>query len=494
MLTNPTSANHTQKYLRIKLAVIAFFFFLFSSVSIVNHYLFRTAAYDLGIYNNVIYSYAHFELNHTPIQHPEVFHILSDHFEPVLFLFSPLYWIFGTYTLLWVQIVLIIAGGIGMMKFVRVYTGNEKLAVLALAHFYTIWGIYSALAFDFHNNITAAMMVPWLLYFFQLGNRRGAVLFFILMLISKENMALYASFVALGLALFYRKEPGRRSLGLLLFGAGIIYFVVIVQWVIPSFVSGEQKYIYTKMYAALGTSKGEIMQTLLTRPLYLLKLVFQNHLGDSQFDGIKAELHSMILLSGGILMLYRPAFIVMLIPIYAQKLFISDYTRWGINYHYSIEFVPVICAASFVAIAAIKKESLQLVAASIIVSASLYVNIQKMDRRVSLWYNSDQVRFYQAGHYRQSFDVAAMHRNLQTLIPANAAVSASSPLVPHLAMREKIYQYPYVNDAEYIALLPSCSGYPLRPEELAQHVLDLKSDTTKTLFFDDGELVVFKVK
>ncbi|MES2779098.1 MAG: DUF2079 domain-containing protein [Bacteroidota bacterium] len=494
MLVNPILENRIGKYAPVKLGIIFFFFLIYASISIVNHYLFRTAAYDLGIYNNAIYSYAHFSMNYTPIQHPEVHHILSDHFEPVLFLFSPLYWIFGTYTLLWVQILLIIAGGIGMMKFVRVYTQNEKLAVFALAHFYTIWGIYSALAFDFHNNITAAMMVPWLMYYFHQRKWKGAILFFVLMLISKENMALYASFVALGLALFYWKEKVSRNMGLMLFGVGIMYFVVMVQWVIPSFVTGEQKYIYTKMYAALGNTKGEIIQTLLTRPLYLMQLIFQNHLGDAQYDGIKAELHYMILISGGILMLYRPAFIVMLIPIYAQKLFISDYTRWGINYHYSIEFVPIICTASFVAIAAIKKEKWQLVAAGIVVAASLFANIQKMDRRVSLWYNREHIRFYQKGHYQQSFDVKAMHHHIQTVIPAKAKVSASSPLCPHLAMRETIYQYPYVNDADYIALMPSCSGYPLRPEELAQHVLDLKSDTTKTVVFDDGELVVFKVK
>jgi uncharacterized membrane protein len=268
------------------------------------------------------------------------------------------------------------------------------------------------LAFDFHNNVTAAMMVPWLFYYFHQRKWKIVILCFVVMLISKENMALYASFVALGLALFYRKEKSARNMGLVLFGFGIVYFVLIVQWVIPSFVTGEQKYIYTRMYAALGSTNGEIIQTLLTRPLYLIQLLFENHLGDAQYDGIKGELHYMVLLSGGILMLYRPAFVVMLIPIYAQKLFISDYTRWGINYHYSIEFVPVICAASFVAIAAVKKESLQWVASGIVIAASLFVNIQKMDKRVSLWYNRENMRFYQMRHYQQAFDVNAMHRNL----------------------------------------------------------------------------------
>ena len=224
-MLKPKLGDRTNQYTLLKAGIILFFFLLFSSISIVNHYMFRTGAYDLGIYNNAIYSYAHFVMNHTPIQQPYVNHISSEHFELVLFIFSPLYWLFGTYTLLWVQIGMILLGGIGIMKFVKEYTQNEKLSVFALAHFYTIWGIYSALSFDFHNNITAAMLMPWLLYYFHQRKWRGVVLFFVLMLISKENMALYASFVALGLGLFYWKEKVARRVGLLLFSVGICYLL-----------------------------------------------------------------------------------------------------------------------------------------------------------------------------------------------------------------------------------------------------------------------------
>ena len=66
--------------------IISTFTFIFCSISIVNHYLFRTEAFDLGVYNNMIYSYSHFKFNYTTIQQPNVWHAFSDHFEPIFFL------------------------------------------------------------------------------------------------------------------------------------------------------------------------------------------------------------------------------------------------------------------------------------------------------------------------------------------------------------------------------------------------------------------------
>ena len=58
-----------------------------------------------------------------------------------------------------------------------------------------------------------------------------------------------------------------------------------------------------------------------------------------------------------------------------------------------------------------------------------------------------------------------VHRALAAL-PAAARVSATSALVPHLAARPFIYQFPYVADADYIAALPPASIYPLTDSSL----------------------------
>jgi len=59
-------------------------------------------------------------------------------------LVSPLYWIFGSYTMLLFQIAAIIFGGIGIYKYFINKSSDSYLAVIAMVHFYSIWGIYSA--------------------------------------------------------------------------------------------------------------------------------------------------------------------------------------------------------------------------------------------------------------------------------------------------------------------------------------------------------------
>lgn len=80
--------------------IIFFSSLIYASVSLVNHYFFRTNTYDLGINNNAIFDYTHFRWNDCMIMQPAFENVLSDHFSLYPILVSPFYWIFGTYTML----------------------------------------------------------------------------------------------------------------------------------------------------------------------------------------------------------------------------------------------------------------------------------------------------------------------------------------------------------------------------------------------------------
>jgi hypothetical protein len=77
-------------------------------------------------------------------------------------------------------------------------------------------------------------------------------------------------------------------------------------------------------------------------------------------------------------------------------------------------------------------------------------------------------------------------------IPEDAAVSASSPLVPHLAFRQKIYQYPDTADANYIVLLIQEEPYPLKKAELEEQVKKLKDSQSWLLLHERDQLLIFK--
>src|SRR6476620_4958201 len=77
---------------------------IYALISLVNHYNFRTYALDLGMVNHAVYDYAHFRKNVTTLllDTPPT-NFLANHFTLVPLLVSPLYWLFGNYTMLLVQ-------------------------------------------------------------------------------------------------------------------------------------------------------------------------------------------------------------------------------------------------------------------------------------------------------------------------------------------------------------------------------------------------------
>ena len=446
------------------LLVLAIFGVAYGLLALVNHYLFRSYAYDLGIYNQALWDYAHLRLNTNSVMRYN--NLLGDHFTLGQLLYAPLYYLFGSYTLVVVQIGLVLGGGYGAYRLHLLRTqGQQPGAALALlVMFLSTWGIYSALAFDYHDNVLAAMLLPWLLYWFEADRRGRATVIAVLMAASKENMALWLIFIALGLAVLHWRTPARRRWALVAAGVAGAYFLLVVKVIIPALGSGGN-YLYEQQYIAVGGSASEAIRTLLTRPGYVLGLLFKNHLADPNGDYVKAELHVMVMLSGGLALLRRPAYLLMLAPIFGQKLLSSKITHWGINAQYSVEFVPVLHAAlsHWLAQAAPRRAQWLATGAATLALAATIVSMQV---RKAPGYDKSASQFFRGRHYHLDFDAGAVHRAL-ALVPAAARVSATTPLVSHLAARPYIYQFPYVGDSDYIVALRQASTYPLTEAELA---------------------------
>lgn len=467
------------------------FALIYASITFVNHYVFRTNAFDLGINNNAIYDYAHFRWNDCMIMQPQFENVLSDHFTILPILISPLYWIFGSYTMLIVQYITVLLGGYGIYKFAKLKTDHKYLPVIAMAHFYCIWGIYSALAFDYHDNVMAAMFVPWLFYYFDQLKWKQVAVFFALILISKENMALWMTTLAPGLGLLY-KDKTRRWAGIIMGLAAVVYFGLIVKLVIPSLANSNRAYLHFN-YDVLGHNFSDALTTIFTRPWYTFKLLFINPEAPD-FDNIKPELHLMVLLAGGWAFIKRPQYLFMLLPIYAQKLFSNDFGKWGINAHYSIEFAPILAIAVLDFFTTAQNTKYTRYAALGVVLITFLATIWKIDHRSSKWYYPVSTRFYQKQHYIQKdFSVVAMHKALK-LIPDGAIVSAQSFICPHLCFRDYIYLYPMVDDAEYVVLaVDQANPYPLgSSEEVLDSIEAYRHKTNWEIIYNQPKAIIAK--
>jgi len=468
-----------RKKLNFTLFIFAIIYIL---ISLVNHYNFRTNTLDLGAYTNALYDYANFNWNDSSTFKAENENLLADHFDLYLILFSTLIFLFGTYTLLIVQIISILLGALGVYKLLRL--DSEKTAYWATLYFLSFFGVFSAVSFDYHSNTVASMLIPWLFYYFKTNKINAYYIIFFFILIAKENMSLFVAFIALGLLFENFKNQQKRKVLLITFLASFIWFLAITHWIMPMF-SNNGTYPHFH-YSSLGNSMLEVVFSAFKNPIEAIKMLFINHNNAEFGDYVKIELWIFLLLSGLFWLLKKPAFLIMLIPVFFQKLWHDNPQMWGVNGQYSIEFAPILTIGIFYVLNTL--QILRNVALTFTIILSFAASIRLMDNTTTFT-NKAQIRFYQLEHYKRDFDVEYIHQKLNE-IPEKAVVSSQSALLPHLALRPTIYNFPIIKDAEFIIYCPMESPYPLKPWEFDSIISLYKNSNDWKVELDNKNLLV----
>jgi uncharacterized membrane protein len=467
---------------------------VFAAVSLVNHYNFRTYALDLGMTTHALREMAHLRAPVTTLltdSAPTSF--FAAHFTLIPVLVAPLYWLFGSWTLLLVQLAAVLLGGRGVWVFARGRGATPGEANLTLAFFYSLWGIYSALSYDYHDNVVGAMVLPWLLHWF--GQRRWlpAALAFGLLLISKENMALLAAAVAAGAAWQYRSQPRLVGVALVAAAGALIYFSLITKWVMPALDFQHRPFQQMVRYRHLGTSLPNVVTNVLLHPQLLGQSLLLNITGDPAYDYIKVELWLVLLLSGGAALLWRPWYLLMLAPVLAQKLLSNDFGLWGINAQYSIEFAPLLALAVAEATRQLRTPVARRRYLLLTLTLAALTTVTTLYTRRSKWYSRENSNFLVRRHYRSPVRVAALHAALAH-VPAGAALSAQSNLAPWLTDRTKLYHFPVLRDARYIALLqpPGESTWPLNAEQQTRQLARLRARPNIRVVYEDDQFILLE--
>lgn len=321
---------------------------------------------------------------------------------------------------------------------------------------------------------------------------------FTLILIAKENMALWMFFILFGMML----SEGFRSLKtnfykylrfeIPLMLVSILYFYIVVSMVMPSLSNGEAVNQIAR-FGRLGSSIPEIVIYVFSHPIETFKLLFASQLEDPASFGIKTELHLVVLFSGGFALLMRPAYLMMLIPIYAQKLFSDNMVIWGINGQYSIEFTPIIALALIDLLAKIKTTKNQLILLTTATVLAAGTNFKTLKSRDSVWYDATNYDPFIGAHYSSGgLDVKYIHNELGK-IPDDIPVSVSSCIAPHVERREGLYHFPIIHDAELIVLFKSLrSTYPVTIEDQQRMVKELTESGQFKLIHDKKDLIILE--
>lgn len=480
------SAYSAFKQVPEKYLIVLVFAVIYSLISLVNHYLFRTYALDLGLYSNALYDYAHFQWNDSTTFKPEPQNLMGDHFDFYLMLYSPFVWIFGSYTLLIIQIVSILFGGLGVYRY---FKENRILAMNAMLFFYSFFGIYTALSYDFHDSVVVAMLVPWLFVFTKERKMKWVAFFVVLLWLGKESSGLWIAFICFGLSLLNWKEKRWRFFFIISGFASLVYFAILMKFIMPALAPDG---VYPHFdYTVLGGTMKEAVKHLIFHPVDSFHL-FVSNFKDPMAENTKSDLFKYLLFSGMALLIIRPAYLLMLVPVFFQKFFHDSINIWGAGFHYCIEFTPILAIGAFEVIGKLKKEWFKRVAGAVIVLLAITMTVKRIGEPY-FYAPQENINFLSGAHYNKHYNVKPVY-DAFNLIPQKAVVSSQSNLVPHLANRDFCYMYPVVKDAEYVILAKKDTSYPLSDSLFQVEIQKFQQSKDWIKVVDNDEVLLVKKK
>lgn len=462
-------------------------------ISLPNHYNFRTYALDLGMFNHAMYDFSHGRMNTFLLDLKTPHSYFADHFSPITIILSPFQYIFGTYTPLILQILFFLFGGWGILKYAKLHGFSNTYARIFLIYFFLIWGVINALAFDFHTNVLASMLIIWIFYCYETKRYFMTILFSILVLSCKENMGLWLTFVWSGYGLI--QYPGFKKYFSIFIIPSIIYLVytyLVLKHIMPALNNGLEN-VQLERYNHWGNSANDILHNFKTQPMLWLELFLdlepnKKHL----IFGPKAETWLLFILSGGILIFKNPKLLWMLIPIFAQKFLSSNDLIQGISYQYSIEFVPILVYACILFLEN-KNNQFRNIYLGVLFGGVIFSAIYNMQPNTGGKYSTVFMNFLNEQHYKPYLSNQDEIKLTIHQLPIDAALSVNSVLAPHLALRKKIYHFPHVYDAEFVVLLTIGQTYPLSKEDFNNEIEKLK-ETDFGVYKQIENLLILKRK
>jgi uncharacterized membrane protein len=253
----------------------AYYATFFSYHTIVHHRNVLSSSYDLGLEENIIYNALHGAtpiLKSSPLGGPNSTH-LGSHATWFAFLLAPIYALWQTAEwILVIQAVLMGAAAIPLYLLAKRFVPTN-LAVLVSLCYLLYPGLHGANLYDFHYLPLGPFFLWFTLYFTEKKRWVWVVLFAIISLSVREDVAVALGFVG-GLWLLSGRRP-IASLALLILGAG--YFVVMKGVVMHRVNGGGDAFVHQyKLLIPEGDNGfSGVIKTILSNPLFTLETMLE---------------------------------------------------------------------------------------------------------------------------------------------------------------------------------------------------------------------------
>jgi len=199
------------------IAFAVLLFILYGTLSIVRHMHFQSGGFDLGLYDQAVWRFSQFLDPYNTIKDRIIF---GDHMVLTLPLLGPLFYLWDDVRMLLVIQAIAVAVSAIPIYLIALKRTRSIISAWTVTILYSLfYGIQFGVFFDFHPILLGVSLLAFLAWSLEYGKKKLFVLFFILCLLTQENMGL--SVACVGIIYFFRKEY--RKISVVMMVLGLLY-------------------------------------------------------------------------------------------------------------------------------------------------------------------------------------------------------------------------------------------------------------------------------
>jgi uncharacterized membrane protein len=416
-----------------------------SALSVLQQRAFSTGRFDVGNLTQAVWSTAHGRfLEVTDLQGEQISR-LGAHFDPIVAALAPLWWAWPSPELLLVvQAVAVSLGAVPVFLLARKHLGSEgsglAFALVYLLYPPTQWLVVD----DFHPVALATPLLLGAIWFLDEDRLLPFAACAGAACLTKEQIGLVVAM----LGIWHAFAHGRRRAGVVIAACGVLVAVVATAVVVPHYAPGSGS-PFAGRYDAVGGSPAGIVETALTHPGRILEAVGQHRDGSYLVD-LLTPLAWLPVLS--------PLVALSALPELLLNLLSSTRTQTSIHFHYTAGAIPGLVAGAVFGAARLRRRwpaawpLLGRGAVIVVIVAGVVLGPLPAWRHVPFGSKLATREAVVTAHDR------AAARVLRA-VPADAAVSATNSLGAHLSERRRVFSFPVLREARWVAVDLSRPSY-----------------------------------
>jgi len=396
-----------------------------------------TFKYDTGNMTQLVYNSVNGRLLQFTDYNGESVFRFSEHVDPTILLALPLYILWPSpKSLMLFQSLALILAIIPLYKISFIKLKNKWLSTLVVFTFLFNPAVGNLLVSDFHAVTLSVLFILLAYYFILKKHNLYYMLFFILAILSKENVAL--SFIPFSLIIFFVYK--NKKMGIATFLISIIWSYISFAILIP-FFRVDQDSLHASFdlaYGYLGSSYIQVAQNLILNPQNTFSIL-------TQTERLKYFTHTLSLY--GFLPLLSFPYIILILPELFLKGLSNIYSMHTLNYQYTAIVTPLLLITTINFIKKLSKYfKLQFILLICIALFNLYYSFFLNNITLQFLKNSLITKH---SNYTTNNNVNPVSTRFTStpytivkMIPDKQSVSAPNFMGAHLSQRQNIAMYP----------------------------------------------------